>query len=176
MEEEWRVIQGFPNYIVSNFGEIINEDTGRVIRQSRNSAGIYKVGLHRDGSQHTRSVKVIVADAFVEGRTEVFNTPVQLDNDASNLKADNLVWRPRWFAWKYHKQFEDRYLEAYQRKIGYVNLDTGQTYDSIFEIAITHGVMMDKVFECCVKKGVNDFVFPQWYSFAKLVDVVNAKR
>jgi hypothetical protein len=39
----------------------------------------------------------------------IFDTPIQLDGDRSNCRADNLMWRPRWYAVQYNRQFDDRY-------------------------------------------------------------------
>lgn len=139
MEEEWTLIREFPNYVVSNQGRVMNEATRRVLRDSVTEHGVVKVGMVRAGRQYTRSVKLLVAEAFVEGETDHFDTPIHLDNDQSNNAATNLVWRPRWFAWKYTRQFED--CGDYRYNGLYFCPQTGEHYETIYEIGTKHGLL-----------------------------------
>lgn len=143
MEEEWALIREFPNYVVSNQGRVMNEATRRVLRDSVTEHGVVKVGLVRCGRQYTRSVKLLVAEAFVEREMDLFDTPIHLDNDQANNAAANLVWRPRWFAWKYARQFED--CEEYLFGGLYLCPQTGETYESIYEIGTKHGLLFKDV-------------------------------
>ena len=108
MEEiRWSTIEEFPSYKVSNHGDVVNQVTGRYLRPSQTRTGLVKVGFYQDGVQHSRSVALLVAKAFVFGRDEISNTPVHLDGDQENNHAENIVWRPRWFALAYIRQFTD---------------------------------------------------------------------
>ena len=42
--EEWHIIQDFPNYCVSNFGNVKNNKTNRIMKLSIKS-GYYQVSL-----------------------------------------------------------------------------------------------------------------------------------
>lgn len=99
--------------------------------------GILTVGLVLNGKQYRRSVKVLVARAFVPGESEMMNTPIQLDGDQTNLRSDNLVWRPRWFALEYIKQFDDPPTWYFSAPI--VETRTGTTYKNVMEASMTHG-------------------------------------
>lgn len=143
MERGWLPIEGFPDYVISNFGEIVNETTGTVIRQSRNQDGVVKVGLYKDGLQHTRSVRVLVAEAFVPGRTKKFNTPIHLDDDQENNRADNLTWRPRNFAWHYKRQFIDIEEKEFRGPIR--DVETRDRYLHIYEAATFNGLLFADV-------------------------------
>jgi len=105
--EYGRTIEGFPNYEITNRGRVFNIKTGREMVLSPTLAGDLTVGLTKNGYQHRFSVKCLVARVFVVGETEIFNTPILLDNDKHNLSSDNIVWRPRWFAWRYTRQFAE---------------------------------------------------------------------
>lgn len=106
--DEWRQVNAFPNYSVSDAGSVMNEKTGRVMKVLSNRTGSTYVGLIRNGQQYNRSVPLIVAQAFVmSARKLSFDTPINLDGDRFNNRADNLVWRPRWFAVKYFDQFKN---------------------------------------------------------------------
>lgn len=108
MDEQWEVLHDFPSYAISSLGKIVNIYRQTEMAQSQNQRGIQVVSLTNENHrQVTRSVPLLVAQTFVPGGTDIFNSPIHLDNDRSNCAADNLMWRPRWFAVKYHQQFRD---------------------------------------------------------------------
>lgn len=96
-------------YSVSDHGQIRNDHRERILAQSENQFGVWCVGLMRDGKQHHRSVPKLVAQAFIPHPRGPFDTPINLDGDRSNNHVDNLVWRPRWFAVLYNRQFRTPY-------------------------------------------------------------------
>jgi hypothetical protein len=110
--EIWRNIPDFPGYSVSNMGRVRNDDTGRMMALSRNQYGILYVGLQQGRAQYKRSVAVLVAELFLPTwESDAFDTPIHLNGDRSDCRAENLLWRPRDFAIRYHKQFRnDRIL------------------------------------------------------------------
>lgn len=106
--EIWRHIPEFPGYSVSDFGRIINEDSGRIMVQRSNYAGVVHVGLTKERIQYRRSVAPLVAEAFIPRlaqNRESFDTPIHLNGDRFDNSVINLMWRPYWFAVKYTKQF-----------------------------------------------------------------------
>lgn len=160
MIEEWVVVDEFPNYIVSTLGRVVNESTKRVIEPSHTTQGALKVTLIKDGQKCTRSLKVLVASAFVKGESEIFNTPIQLDGNQDNVRADNLMWRPRWFAWKYTRQFTD--CDEYRDDALYLHLRSGVFYKSMYEVGVTYGVLFKDV-----RRHIwyNIPLFPIWEEF-----------
>lgn len=161
MEIMWAPIQDFPNYSVSNYGDVVNETTGRVLRQSTTLQGALKVKLFYEGGEITKSVKVLVAEAFIESPNELFNTPIHLDGNQRNCRADNIVWRPRWFAWKYTRQFV--ILPVYINRGPVLELDTQVQYFTVYDAATLNGLLFNGVWEsiCLVKEEV----FPTWQRF-----------
>jgi NUMOD4 motif len=139
MNEVRRPIPGFENYDITNYGDIINVHTNRVMKRSPTLLGEMTVGLVRDGYQYRRSVKVLVARAFVKGETELFDTPILLDGNRNNIRADNIMWRPRWFAWKYTHQFHE--LEDWYYLGPVIELLSFKEYDSCIHAAISNGVL-----------------------------------
>ena len=160
MDEVWKHLPEFPDYWVSNLGQVRNENRDHILKPSLTKAGVLKVGLVRAGKQLTRSVKVLVAESFVPNTNELFDTPIQLDGDPLNVHADNLIWRPRWFAWKYHKQMEkvDEYLSTKSVK----DSKTGLVYSSIANAAMSNGLLFVEV-EMSVMNHIP--VFPTWHHF-----------
>lgn len=165
MDEEWVEIRGFDNYYISNQGRVRNENRGRLVKMSLTGHGVVKVGLVREGTQYTRSVKVLVADAFVEGRSELFDTPMHLDSDQLNNTSDNLVWRPRWFAWKYTRQFTQA---DYYKPLGAIlDTDDKTVYEDVIKAAVKNGLLFYDIARSVLE---NERVFPTWQMFEKVID------
>lgn len=142
MIEDWEEIAEFPDYAVSNFGDVINMRFGGTpVRPSPNQYGVVRVGLVKDRRQYTRALALLVATAFVPVPNDnpIFDTPIHLDGDQFNCKAENLMWRPRWFAIKYHKQFRsDAFLTS--RPVHIYDILTETHYSSTREACIANGL------------------------------------
>src|SRR6188472_3429201 len=106
----WEPVEGFPGYSVNPYGQVRRDDSGRVLVPRYNQDGVPFVGMMRGWEQCSRSLPRLVARAFLERPNDIFDTPVQIDGDRTNCRVDNLMWRPRWYAVKYNRQFEgERY-------------------------------------------------------------------
>lgn len=161
--EQWREIIEFPGYSVSNTGEVRNDSDGRIMARSRNVRGIAVVGLVKDGEQKKRSVSVLVADAFVlTARSLTFNTPIHLDGDKSNCHASNLVWRPRWFALQYVRQFSVG-PTGFNSKIQ--EIKTEEVFDSTWHASITYGLLEHQVVYAILNRT---YVLPTYQRFELL--------
>jgi hypothetical protein len=143
---ECKFIPEFPNYQVSTDGRVFNVRTSRDMTLSPTLNDDLTVGLMKDGIQYRRSVKVLVARAFVPGETELFNTPMLLDGDKENLIAENIVWRPRWFSWTYARQFIEPYPEWYHNG-PIMNVRTEMRYHTIFSAAMIHGSLCEDIYQ-----------------------------
>lgn len=107
--DDWRPIEGFSNYSVNPLGQVMRNSTGRILKPRFNQYGVPYVGLMRNWRQVSLSLPRLVAYAFLPMPSDIFNTPIQLDGDRANCRVDNLMWRPRWYAVRYNRQFETRY-------------------------------------------------------------------
>lgn len=95
-EEVWKDIDNFPNYEVSNLGQIRNKKTNRILKPATTKHGYQIVCLRKDNKTTTRSVHSIVARTFVENTNPNLNKEVHhLDHDKTNNKAENLKWVSR---------------------------------------------------------------------------------
>lgn len=140
VEEVWATIPGLEDrYSVSNLGHVMNIRTEKLIKPQLTPQGISYVPLYSDAGNVTRSIKVLVARAFVEGEDVVFDTPINMDGQKSNNRADNLVWRPRWFAVKYSRQFLTDYRHAEEGPI--FDMGSDIKYDTIREVGIRFGLL-----------------------------------
>lgn len=143
-EEVWETIPEFPKYAVSNHGRVMNIRTENLVKPQITPQGIVYAPLYKDDQGYTRSIKVLVARAFVNGEDDIFDTPINKDGDKSNNRSDNLVWRPRWFAVKYSRQFLGDYNNA---EVGPVyDTETEERYDTIYEVGTTFGLLFRDIF------------------------------
>jgi hypothetical protein len=115
MYEEWRSIEAFPGYSVSEIGLVRNDDSNRYMTMCVNQAGVVHVGLTRNRIQYKRAVALLVATAFEIARPfETCDVPINLDGNRYNNNVNNLAWRPKWFATKYFNQFLGVPLNTYR--------------------------------------------------------------
>lgn len=148
MREKWHELEEFPDYAVSNFGEISNIKTGMPRKTSINQQGIVKISMYQGRELITRSVAPLVAEAFCDGQSDLFNTPIHLDGDRENCRADNLMWRPRWFAVQYHRQFLSP--DFHRMDVHIVDLDSGKEYYSVKDACMDQGLYYQDVFKSYV--------------------------
>lgn len=165
MGELWVPIKEFPSYSISSYGRVVNEDTKRPIKRSFTKQGALKVGLVRGGTQYTRSVTVLVAEAFVEGKTDVFNTPIHLDGDHMNNNAENLAWRPRWFAWQHTRQFTQ--VDKYKGRGPIREVGKRRVYVDVVDAAIMNGLLFEDIWRSI---QINKSTFPTWQQFEVVPD------
>lgn len=107
--DDWRPVETFPGYSINPLGQVVRDATGRLLVPRYNQYGVPYVGLMREWQQCIRSLPRLVARAFLPRPSEIFDTPIQLDGDPTNCRVDNLMWRPRWYAVLYKRQFDERY-------------------------------------------------------------------
>jgi hypothetical protein len=89
---EWRAIQGFENYEVSNTGEVRNIKTQRILGPGINKGGYRLVGLMKDSQRTHFTVHRLVAVAFLENPKEVVD---HADGNTTNNHVSNLRWASR---------------------------------------------------------------------------------
>lgn len=93
--EEWRVIDEFPTYQVSNEGRVRNLSTGRILRPAEHPrTKLQMVSLRKNLKQYTCNIHRLVATYFLFPPPEDQGyVPVHLDGNRSNNRAENLDWR-----------------------------------------------------------------------------------
>lgn len=139
MFHSWRQVREFPSYSVSDHGHVRNDETGRDMTMLVNQSGLVHVGLTKDKKLFKRSVPLLVAEAFlVPPRHITFDTPINLNGDRFNNTVENLLWRPRWFAAKYHRQFK---TDTPASVIAVEEINTHTEFESTWEAAIAYGLI-----------------------------------
>jgi len=91
---EWKPVVDFPNYMVSNWGEIKSLYTGIILKHWLNPAGYHNVHLYADSKHGSpKIVARLVATAFVYNNDPVKKTQVDhIDHDKDNNCEWNLQW------------------------------------------------------------------------------------
>lgn len=96
--EQWRQIEDFPTYEVSDHGRVRRGDSGRVLGVYDNGHGVLQVVVRRDNRSYARAVHRLVAESYLDSPPDGDYVPMFRDDDRTNLHAGNLEWRTRSFA------------------------------------------------------------------------------
>lgn len=89
MREEWAHLEDWPNYAVSNFGEIKNINTGKLLRVRYTLAGDLRVNLSRPGEVRDFLVRRLVAMCFFKG-FEDWMSVEHVNGDNHDCRVENL--------------------------------------------------------------------------------------
>lgn len=164
MIEEWRTIPAFPKYEVGSDGHIRSVKSQRVLQPSHTQQGHLKVNLVKNKETYTRNVNHIVAKAFLPEPTRPdFISIIHLDGNKENCSAINLMWRPRYFAVKYHQQFETPMFA--KSKVPVVDIRTGEKYATIQEAVVKCGLLFTDIM---IAAHELTYVWPTYQEFRKL--------
>lgn len=93
LPEQWRPIDGFPDYQISNHGRVQSLKTGRphLMKLSPNHRGYLMVSLSHGTRRMTRTVHLLVAYHFLGPRPEGMECR-HVDGDKTHNSVDNLDW------------------------------------------------------------------------------------
>lgn len=146
IKEEWSWVREFPRYAVSNHGRVYSERLDRVVATSRTQYGHVKIAFFDEalGQRFTRSVSLLVGEAFVERPDRHCDHIIILNGDLQNVAAWNLGWRPRGFAWSYFHQLH-QHQPLYFRNLKIQNVTTGFEYQSVVEAGMAEGLLFQDV-------------------------------
>lgn len=163
MSENWSTVDIFPQYEVSDLGRVRNKQSEFCLSPNPNQYGALKLNLMRDNEKFTVGLNHIVARAHIESpMREDFDTIIHLDGDRMNCKASNLMWRPRYFAVRYHEQFS---YESFERAVTPVqDRKTGRVYARIQDAVMEHGLIYQEIL---VSVHMNTYVWPTFQYFCR---------
>lgn len=161
--EVWKVIDEFPDYQISNLGRVYNIRADHFMRTSVNNHGHVKISLKEQyqSIRHTRSVAGLVAEAFVDPPNDLCDAVIILDGNFENLRASNLEWRPRWYAWKYTRQLK-AWQPIYYRNLPVKNITTENLYNSIVEAGMREGLLFEDIWRSTYTRAN---IFPYGHVF-----------
>lgn len=159
MIEEWRPVEEFPGYLVSNTGVIVRKNSRRPIRPSVvGSRGALQVCFSDRGRKQTRLVHRVVAEAFLTGfrhHRQIYH----LDGDPTNNHVLNLRF--------HHNEGVGQYISGEQgSRMRFVYLEnTGELFRTVREAAEAIGGSTSGVYNVLrgVRKSYLGWVFSWRY-------------
>lgn len=102
LREEWRPVQGFEFYEVSNLGHIRSwARRGAALKRARKphhlklerlASGHLRAQLRRNHVDRRTCIHVLVAEAFIGPKPETAHLCRHLDGDPTNNHVENLAW------------------------------------------------------------------------------------
>ena len=90
-EEVWKVIEDYPNYMVSNTGKVWGCKRNKLMNLSMNNGGYSVVRLYHNGIRKDKKVARLVAKAFIPNPMNM-PTVDYIDRDPLNDQVKNLRW------------------------------------------------------------------------------------
>ena len=90
MVETYKKIEGFENYSISDFGNVRNDKTGRILKQSHRN-GYQMVRLQKDNKTYKNDIHRLVAIAFIDNLDKK-KCVDHIDNNIQNNNLINLRW------------------------------------------------------------------------------------
>jgi hypothetical protein len=91
MAEEYRPIPNYPNYEVSNLGNVRQKLKNKILKGSPDKAGYLRVSLCDDSIVKVTKIHRIVAEVFLENPDNK-NQVDHINNDKNDNSVNNLRW------------------------------------------------------------------------------------
>ena len=89
--EYWTDIEGYPNYLVSNLGNVWSKKTKRILKPYKTNRGSLTVGFWSDGKKKRLSIHWLVALAFLQNLNSLLEVN-HIDGCKTNNNVCNLEW------------------------------------------------------------------------------------
>lgn len=89
MTEEWKEVDDYPDYYVSNYGNVWSKKSGKMLKQAIDKDGYKIVTLYRDGEYKKRKVHRLVASAFLSSSIDGKQIN-HIDENPANNRLDNI--------------------------------------------------------------------------------------
>lgn len=110
--EIWKDITKYEGlYQISNFGNIRNFRTGRMLKKQRNTRGYHKVNLSKDGKLQTISVHRLVANHFISNPYRLLEVN-HINEDKFDNRVENLEWCTRSYNVNYGNRIEKQKVKV----------------------------------------------------------------
>lgn len=148
---EWRKIDGFSRYSVSDDGRVRNDKSGRILSPETINWGYKRVCLCKDGEMHHRLVARLVADAFLPEHDADAQIN-HIDEDKSNNSVSNLEWVTASQNIN-HGTRNERMATKHRRPVVSIDVKTGQRthYSGVRIAAKKVGVSSSQITGVCRK-------------------------
>jgi hypothetical protein len=168
MEKKWLIIKDFPNYEISNYGEIINIKRNNILKNRITNKGYCSVILYNSTISKSFRVHRLVLSVFdnVDYTNHILECN-HIDENKLNNRLDNLNWMTRKenmnhnnlsikikrAKYKYSEYRTEKLREKLSKKIIGINIkdNTEILFESINE-AKRNGFNAGNISACCLGK------------------------
>lgn len=123
IKEEWKIVDEFPTYSVSNLGRLRNDITGNIIKGSFDKDGYRQAIICYKGKQYNRRFCRLVALAFIPNP---LNLPIVNHKDEN--KQNDTTTNLEWCTTAYNNSYGNRTQQTRKRVIC---VETQQVYDGL---------------------------------------------
>lgn len=152
MNEVLKQIKDYPDYAISNLGNVYSYKNGKVVKLSPRSVGwgYLQVSLCKNGEIKQCLIHRLVAEAFIPnplGLPEVNH----IDENKLNNRAENLEWCDR--------QYNNEYSQAKQVEQYDLNGNLIATWKSLAEAERQLGFDKRHISACCLGKRKTAYGF-----------------
>nr|DAP66827.1 MAG TPA: homing endonuclease [Caudoviricetes sp.] len=111
--EIWKNIELFERYSVSNFGNVRNNITGKILKPRKHTNGYVRVVLCKDKKRYDRYIHRLVAQAFISNPNNLPEINHKDENKLNNF-VENLEWCDRIYQVNYGT-FKERMIQTQRR-------------------------------------------------------------
>lgn len=142
MNEILKQINEFPDYAVSNLGNVYSYKNGKVVKLKPGSvgSGYLNVQLCKNGEYINYYIHRLVAEAFIPNPLALPQVN-HIDEDKTNNRAENLEWCSA--------QYNTEYSQAKQVEQCDLNGNLIATWKSTHEIQRQLGFFQSSISACC---------------------------
>ncbi len=153
-------INGYQNYEVRPNGEVININTGKVLKQCKDDGGYLIVNLYRNKKRKTYKVHRLVAEAFIPNPNNLPQVN-HIDEDKTNNCINNLEWCTA----KYNNNYGTR-TEKTRKTVLQLRMDGSivRVWSSLIKIKKEFDFNISHISECCTGKRHSAYGYKWCYT------------
>lgn len=148
---EWKKIDGFEVYEVSNTGSVRNSESGLILKQTLNTGGYPSVTLVTKEKRKCATIHRLVAAAFIQNPDNLPEVN-HIDEDKTNNTVENLEWVTKKENMNHGTRTQRASEKKYKRVVQYsINGQPIKVWESVKE-AEKNGFFHSAISACCYGK------------------------
>lgn len=153
MEEIWKIIQGYPNYQISNMGNVKSLKFGKekILKPKKDKYGYKRINLSEQGKVKNYLVHRLVAEAFIENPNNLPQVNHK-DEDKTNNCVSNLEFCTAVYNSNYgtrNQRMVDSCTNHQNKSKQVLCVETGIIYPSTMEIQRQFGYNNSNISSAC---------------------------